>query len=117
MTKQGCIKITDEEIRFVYHELEKPDWGILMYSIRKSGGEEEPEGKMRYEKLIKEYEASKRSVKASNVYYQEINSDQMSKKDLIEIGYGLSKGLIEIKNNQPCKAKVENGIALITKVI
>jgi len=113
MTKQGYIELTPNEVIFVYHELPKPDWDILMYSIRESGGEEEPEGKIRYERLVEEYEASKREVKIENASKPLYGYANIFVKDK---NSSFPK-TINVGNNRYCKAEIENNKALITKIL
>ncbi len=97
MKHLGHIHITGKELRFVYHELEKPN----QYSI---------------EKYVELYNASKREVEMSNVHKQI--------KQIYEIeDYWIFTGDIysivgkRVKHNQPCEAEVENGIAMILKIL
>ena len=60
-----------------------------------------------YIKKLKEYEASKRSVKVSNVDKWEITGTWVVNNNLN----------LECKNNQPCKAEITGDKATITELI
>lgn len=102
MTKPGYIRIVNNEIRFEYHELPKPELKCNCSPCR-----------LRYHsKDLPEYEASKRSVKVENVYW---NTSLQSWSIRCRIWAHALDGET-IKNNQPCEAEVVNGKATITKI-
>ena len=102
MNHPGHIEIKDNEVIFVYHELEEPRIEDYEYGSNKFVTED-------YSHHLKEYLASKRSVKVENDYIID-----WRKNIYIIIG---DSGEIVIKNNQPCEAEVENGKAIITKIL
>ena len=109
MTKPGHIKIKNNEIIFVYHELEKPQLTKEDYFEPDKNYQISKE----YNKKLKEYEASKREAKVSNVILKNINMGFWIENSL-KVMVGIE---IELKHNQPCEAEIENGIATITKIL
>lgn len=105
MIYSGNIKIEDNKIIFVYHELSKPRFNPNIY---KFGNEHDEIIKKEWE----EHLASKREAKVSNVLYYD-------KKGEIEIAISFEKREkpIFVKHNQPCEAEVEDGKAMITKIL
>ena len=99
MIKDGYIRIK-EKIYFEYYELEKP---YLTYSDRAKDF-------IHYQEAMKEYEASKRLVKVSNVFYGKISEAWLYEQKLYD------KYELEVEDGQPCKAEV-NGTATIVELI
>lgn len=102
MKKLGHIKIT-EKVKFVYHELEKPD--TLVYEQTKDFYFDNAY----YKEVIKAYEASKKTVEVSN--YNQINRLFLKTAHI-----DINKHLKTISDNQPCEAEVTDK-ALITKLL
>ena len=90
----------DEKVYFEYYKLKIPN-----DSLYYKGGNE-------YYEQMDKHKASKQLIEVSNVYYK----DDLE-EDFIEIGHGLSKGLIKIKDSQPCKAEVTGKICTIVELI
>jgi len=111
MTKQGHIEIMDNEVIFVYHELPEPERNNY-YGHGLIDFETVPVFKeLAYNKAMKEYEASKRSVKVSNVrQIKWLYFFYFGNKVIMHPDY-------EVKHNQPCEAEIENDKAKITKII
>ena len=99
MIKTGYIEITDKA-RFVYHELEKPDTNELKFWF--------PSWYYRtdmFNKAMQKYEASKRTVKVSNIV-----------EKCTDCHYELNNKIEYFKDGQKCKAKV-NGKAEIIEIL
>ena len=96
---KGKILITDKVI-FVYYELPKPE--KANYSTRNNY--------LSFQKAMKKYEASKRTVEVSNTYSISVLNSQNA--------YILIDEKTEFikHNNQPCKAEV-NGTATIIELL
>jgi len=109
MTKPGHIEIRDNEIVFVYHELEKPDEITLLNLIEKYEGDEFKATNIYLEKVEK-YEASKREAGVENVSWE--------KFDLVWgfVSTDLELSGTIVKHNQSCEAKVTDGKAIIIKI-
>jgi len=95
MIKPGYIRFIDGKVKFEYYELEKSDkqkfWNVEFTHFLKGC----------YSVALKEYEASKRTIKVSNFFNYYIN-----------IGYGN----YTFTDGQPCKAEV-NGTATIIELL
>ena len=63
-------------------------------------------------KIYFEPEDKKQLIEIRNNHYK----DDLQ-VDFIEIGYGLSKGLIKIINNQPCKAEITENTCTIIELL
>ena len=95
MTKPGYIEITDK-VRFVYHELPKP----LRRNYPWDGFHKE-----HFDKALKAYTASKRTVEVSNYY------------DLHEKAIRIVDARCQLENNQPCKAEINSKTAKIIELL
>jgi len=95
MIKSGHIRIRDK-VYFEYYELEKPmkKDHLIMYDG------------ISFSELMKEYEASKRSVEVSNFWREFSKVILMIINDKTE----------DIINNQPCKAEVKDNKAVIIEL-
>ena len=102
MIKPGHIEITDK-VYFVFHELEKPD----SYTYERA--RDFNFDCSYYQNEIKEYEASKRTVEVSNVFWSKLSLEWLYGRKI--------KGTWENgpKNNQLCQAEV-NGTAKIIEL-
>ena len=96
MTKPGHIEITDK-VRFVYHEEEKPNKLYEWVKINKTFAE-----------AMKAYEASKRTIEVSNVFWGDLSEEWFFEEQVLEQDI--------VRNNQSCKAKV-NGKAEIIELL
>lgn len=123
MTKLGNLRIgINRELYFEYHELPKPvmkDFGGVITGEKVFHG-------YHYLNAMKEYKASKRGVKVSNIttiyeWFDEINNPNDNKiyGYCFDLPKSDKKGNTAkmIKYNQPCIAEVENNIAIITKIL
>ena len=98
MTRLGQIKITDKVI-FEYYELEKPPPSY------ESGYH------LGYRELkLKEYEASKRSVEVSNVFWGEL-CEKWFYEDILYYDDGI------VKNRDFCKAEITKNTCIIIELI
>lgn len=113
MEHLGYICIKNTKIIFVYHELPKPV--EENYTLRCSKNPKDLEWEFKYLEALEEYQASKREVEVSNEASMgsHIDIEPILNDDFIEV----EGRIISFKNNQPCKAKVENEIAVITKIL
>ena len=110
--KSGHIEIEDNKVIFVYHELEKPTGNFYNDNWIFDNKELARIIVKQFSKEVKEYEASKQEA--------EVGNDFLTLKILPSILWLRSKsGKCRpdfFKQNQPCEAEIENGIALITKI-
>lgn len=97
--KTGYIEITDNKVKFVFHELEKPKRENY-YDGNVSFGNY-------YHKAMESYKASKRTVKVSNAFYK----PEIGKAFIV-----FPHANIKFTNKQKCKAEV-NGKATIIELI
>ena len=97
MVKDGYIEITDK-VRFVYYELKKPDLDNFKKHPVWAYAE--------YDKALKAYEASKRSVEVIN----KIQSLKTKKIRWIWL-LNADNNWTRFKDNQPCRGKIENNKA------
>lgn len=112
--KPGKIVIgIDKKVYFEYYLLEKPKMGDFLILAYLGKRHELPEtGRVldteKYNKAMKAYEASKRSVEVSNVYWNteffEWWYDPKTPDDKVEG---------TVINNQPCKAEVTDKAKII----
>ena len=117
MIKPGYIEITDK-VRFVYHELEKPKMSdFLIFAYLGKMSNVPISGKVldtkKYEKAIDEYEASKQTIEVSNAKKCE-NTDEIC---VIFLDINLDFPDHFVKNNQPCRGKIENNKAEILEIL
>jgi len=117
MTKQGYIELTPNEVIFVYHELPEPErnnyygHGFVDFETVPVFNE------LAYYIIVQEYEASKRSVKVSNVVEHLIPC--LDRKDIYryyDVIFG-KNNFEQIKDKQVCMAEIENNKAKITKIL
>ena len=101
MVKDGYIEITDK-VRFVYYELKKPDLDNFKKHPVWAYAE--------YDKALKAYEASKRTIEVSNAKKCE-NNDKNG--DVVCVIFIDTFEDYFVKNNQPCKAKVNSKAEII----
>jgi len=113
MNHLGHIEIRDKII-FVYYEKKKPIelnyWG---YGKDRGG----KFYKLRYEKALKEYQASRREVEVENVIEHLI--PYLNQKKVYKY-YDVifdRNNFEQIKDNQPCEAEVKNDKATIVKIL
>lgn len=128
MNKAGKIKIRNNKIIFVYHELEKPEsksyyrHGFIDFETVPVFNE------LAYENAMKEYEASRRETKVKNEYIiitfpiGFLSGDEciyLWIEEHIDLGdlFKSNKLCFTIKNNQSCEAEVKNGVTTITKIL
>ncbi|MBA7627105.1 hypothetical protein ES703_34567 [subsurface metagenome] len=106
MTKPGHIKIKDNKIIFVYHELDKPNEDHYF-----EGRNYVKKTNITLDEAMKEYEASKRSVKMGNI-------DSVFHGDGGSFCYIIiDKIKYSFKHNQSCEAEITGNKAMITKII
>ena len=106
--KTGHIRITDR-VYFEYYDLEKPehdpvkysDLGILTFKLRKAW---------------EEYEASKQLIEVENVVPHLMPRLNEQKVDVYYDVIFSDYNFEQIKNNQPCKAEINNNKATILKL-
>lgn len=110
MKQPGHIRIKDNKVYFKPDGLEKPNEKDF-YGTRKN--------KFifhisYYKKVMAEYEASKRVIEVSNVFWSELTKLWIFTGSHLIKGIKLTKG--EVENNQPCEAEIENNVAMIIKI-
>ena len=107
--KTGHIRITDK-IYFEPDGLEKPNWDILSDCFIKHGYDVE-DIKGLYNEKMKAYEASKQLVEVENAYWSaEYNEWWLDPMDNYDIAG-------RAKNNQPCKAEINNNKVIIIELL
>lgn len=102
----GYTEIRDNKVIFVYYELEKPNPFNGFYEVKPLKNS----AKLgRFDEAMKEYEASKRSIKVSNELWSENNKDIS--------GITVQGKVEQIKHNQLCEARVGKEIATIIRML
>ena len=100
----GKIRIKDK-VYFEYYELEKPDVVAFEQAMNYHFVSEY------YQNIIKEYEASKRLIEVSNVFWSDLSKEWLFGR---KMKGSWSDGP---KNNQPCKAEINGKTCTIVELI